>query len=173
MGILPLGTGNDLSRVLNWGDGYVGDTDLEELLTQLAQASQMKIDRWQVQIQKLDKRTNTLVANKPPTKITYMNNYISVGCDALVTLNFHRERNKTFFANRIINKFIYFKYGTIDTFLKECRHLTENVQVELDGTKVELPHLESIVVLNIPYWGGGVQPWNIGNNELSDIPKQR
>ena len=33
-----------------------------------------------------------------------MNNYISVGCDALVTLNFHRQRNSQFFANRIFNK---------------------------------------------------------------------
>lgn len=172
MGILPLGTGNDLSRVFNWGDGYVGDTDLEEVLSQLTNATDVKLDRWQVKIQKIDRRTS-VVSNNKPIKLAYMNNYISVGCDALVTLNFHRERNKSLFANRIINKFIYFKYGTIDTFLKECRHLSENVQVELDGTKVELPHLESIVVLNIPYWGGGVQPWNIGIEERNDIPKQR
>lgn len=59
----------------------------------------------------------------------YMNNYISVGCDALVTLNFHRQRNDMYFANRILNKLVYFKYGTIDTFMKECRHLTDNIQV--------------------------------------------
>ena len=58
-----------------------------------------------------------------------MNNYVSVGCDALVTLQFHRERNESYFANRLLNKFIYFKYGTIDTFLKECRNLIQNVQV--------------------------------------------
>jgi diacylglycerol kinase (ATP) len=33
----------------------------------------------------------------------------------------------------------------------------------LDGKLVELPHLESVVILNIPYWGGGVDPWNLGN----------
>lgn len=57
--------------------------------------------------------------------------------------------------------------------MKQCRHLTENIQLELDGKLVELPHLESIVVLNIPYWGGGVQPWTIGSNESrTDIPQQ-
>ena len=64
---------------------------------------------------------------KPTVK--YMNNYISVGCDALVTLQFHRQRNYLYFANRLLNKLIYFKYGTIDTFLKECRNLVQNVQV--------------------------------------------
>ena len=39
---------------------------------------------------------------------------------------------------------------------------------------MELPHLESIVVLNIPYWGGGVEAWKIGQSEnRSDIPYQR
>merc|ERR1712127_647845 len=99
-----------------------------------------------------------------------MNNYISVGCDALVTLNFHRQRNDMYFANRLLNKLIYFKYGTIDTFMKECRNLTENIELELDGKIIELPHLESIVVLNIPYWGGGVKPWEIGLDEKN--PKQ-
>jgi len=31
------------------------------------------------------------------------------------------------------------------------------VHLELDGTPVQLPELESIVLLNIPSWGGGVK----------------
>lgn len=42
----------------------------------------------------------------------------------------------------------------------------------MDGKVIKLPHLESIVILNIPYWGGGVDPWNIGQNK-GDFQKQR
>lgn len=176
IGLLPLGTGNDLSRALNWGKGYVGDGDIEEILTEIDAASPIKLDRWLVRISKnnecLKKTKNSLDEKSKLLKIDkkYMNNYISIGCDALVTLNFHRQRNDLFCANRLLNKLIYFKYGTIDTFMKECRYLSENIQLELDDKLIELPHLESIVVLNIPYWGGGVKPWEIGNDEK--IPKQ-
>jgi diacylglycerol kinase (ATP) len=107
----------------------------------------------------------------------FMNNYVSIGCDALVTLNFHRQRKSLFMANRIFNKLIYFKYGTIDTFLKECRELSQNVELKLDNKVVELPYLESIVVLNIKYWGGGVEPWSLGSKSSSasltdTIPQQ-
>ena len=78
-----------------------------------------------------------------------MSNYFSVGCDALVTLNFHRRREKIpeFFASRFVNKLHYFHYGTVDTFLstfcfvyikfttmfyfliEECKDLQNNVIV--------------------------------------------
>ncbi len=51
--------------------------------------------RWSIKINARSNQTSQL---------KYMNNYISVGCDALVTLNFHRQRNNLYFANRILNK---------------------------------------------------------------------
>ena len=32
----------------------------------------------------------------------------------------------------------------------------------MDGKKIELPEIESVVVLNIPCWGAGVRPWSLG-----------
>jgi len=32
----------------------------------------------------------------------------------------------------------------------------------MDGVKVDLPNIESVVVLNIPCWGAGVKPWTLG-----------
>lgn len=48
--ILPLGTGNDLSQVLGWGDGYTGDKELTEILDAMVTAQVTKLDRWQVAI---------------------------------------------------------------------------------------------------------------------------
>ncbi|CAF0948983.1 unnamed protein product, partial [Brachionus calyciflorus] len=87
--ILPLGTGNDLSRTLNWGQGYVGDVDIEDIVQEIDRAKFIKLDRWEV---KIDKNELKNKINSKDTQIKYMNNYISIGCDALVTLNFHRER---------------------------------------------------------------------------------
>ena len=48
--ILPLGTGNDLSRVLGWGEGYTGDVDVKHILELLDKAHVVKLDRWRVNI---------------------------------------------------------------------------------------------------------------------------
>ena len=44
--ILPLGTGNDLSRVLGWGEGYSNDVDVCEVLRLMSSAQVVKLDRF-------------------------------------------------------------------------------------------------------------------------------
>ena len=44
--ILPLGTGNDLSRVLGWGEGYSNDVDACEVLRLMSSAQVVKLDRF-------------------------------------------------------------------------------------------------------------------------------
>ena len=58
---------------------------------------------------------------------------------------------------------IYLTYGTKDVVYKECKDLDGRLELKMDGQRVDLPQLESLVVLNIPYWGAGVQPWTMGN----------
>ncbi|XP_065179146.1 diacylglycerol kinase eta-like [Sycon ciliatum] len=47
-GILPLGTGNDLARVLGWGSSIADDHLLSSLLTQMEQSRLRKLDRWSI-----------------------------------------------------------------------------------------------------------------------------
>ena len=45
--MLPLGTGNDLSRVLGWGGGYTGG-ELVPIFQAVSNAEEISFDRWNV-----------------------------------------------------------------------------------------------------------------------------
>ncbi|KAG8184445.1 hypothetical protein JTE90_026363 [Oedothorax gibbosus] len=160
--ILPLGTGNDLSRVLGWGYCYSGEIDVNRFLDQISSATVSRLDRWKI------KMTPTRhIPITHTTKEYFMNNYASVGVDALVALNFHKTRESKFylFGSRLINRFLYLLYGAKDILDRGCENLHEKIELYLDGEKLELPALEAVVFLNIPSWGGGVTPWNMGTPE--------
>ena len=40
----------------------------------------------------------------------------------------------------------------------------------MDGERVDLPDIESGVVLNIPCWGAGVQAWSLGQDHAKFPP---
>ncbi|KAM4699535.1 diacylglycerol kinase eta isoform 1-T1 [Discoglossus pictus] len=48
LGVLPLGTGNDLARVLGWGNSCDDDTQLPQILEKLERASTKMLDRWSI-----------------------------------------------------------------------------------------------------------------------------
>ncbi|KAG0723870.1 Diacylglycerol kinase epsilon [Chionoecetes opilio] len=163
--ILPLGTGNDLSRVLGFGGGLSWDTDVVEYLQQLNTARPALLDCWRVHF--------TPARSLNITREVYMYNYLSVGVDALVTLNFHRARQSPFylFSNRLINKMIYFSFGTKDVLEHMCKDLDQRIELFMDDRRVSLPSLESLVVLNIACWGAGCRPWTLGGGG-SEAPQQ-
>ena len=61
-----------------------------------------------------------------------MQNYLSIGVDALVTYNFHKARESPFYfmSSRLINKLIYFSYGTKDVLERECKDLDKVLLIE-------------------------------------------
>uniref|UniRef100_A0A1B0CWB2 Diacylglycerol kinase n=1 Tax=Lutzomyia longipalpis TaxID=7200 RepID=A0A1B0CWB2_LUTLO len=115
--IVPLGTGNDLARVLRWGPGYTGGEDPLNLLRDVIEAEEIRLDRWTVVFHPEDKPED--VAPKAPSNSTgggaqsednsqifVMNNYFGIGIDADLCLDFHnaREENPNKFNSRLHNK---------------------------------------------------------------------
>lgn len=168
--ILPLGTGNDLSRTLGWGPGHTGPVDPMRVIRSLRHARLVSMDRWLI--------SSTGVALRVQrTKHRRMSNYGSIGVDALVTFNFHTRRSRMprVLSGRFVNKLLFFHYGTRDVIERACKYLSKRVTLYMDGRKMELPELEGLVFLNIRHWGAGVQPWALGGpTESGDgqVPEQ-
>ena len=95
MAVLPLGTGNDLARTLNWGSGYT-DESLSKILSKVLESRSIKLDRWKittepnqgVDLNSLEPDENAI----EKLKNDEMNNYFSIGADAHVVLEFHERR---------------------------------------------------------------------------------
>ncbi|XP_011305118.1 diacylglycerol kinase epsilon isoform X1 [Fopius arisanus] len=168
--ILPLGTGNDLSRVMGWGKEHDSNFDPTDILQRIQTAHSVQLDRWAVTT-KCDTRS---LGFRGAQQRMFMYNYMSVGVDAQVALNFHRTRESRFylFSHRIFNKLLYLGFGTQQVVERECKDLDKRIEVYLDGEQVNLPSAESIVILNIPSWGAGVKLWELGLQGNEDIGMQ-
>ncbi|CAB0040251.1 unnamed protein product [Trichogramma brassicae] len=180
--IVPLGTGNDLARVLRWGSGYTGGEDPLNLLRDVIDAEEIRLDRWTVVFHPEDKddKTNVVPSNavagstsEDNTQIFVMNNYFGIGLDAALCLDFHnaREENPNKFNSRLHNKSVYVKMGLRKMVgRKPCKDLHREIKLEVDGKVVELPQVEGIIILNILSWGSGANPWGPDKEDQFNKP---
>ncbi|CAH8457410.1 unnamed protein product [Heterobilharzia americana] len=181
---LPLGTGNDLSRVLRWGSGYSSDDDPLTILKDVVAAEEVKLDRWTLIVRPeedfkdeaklaLELQTNALNTNEENSIMIIMNNYFGIGIDADLALDFHnaRSENPSKFNSRIHNKGIYFKIGLRKMIHRSiCKDLHKQIVVVADGKLVILPPIEGLIVLNILSWGGGANPWSVEKDDEFSKP---
>ncbi|CAH3015343.1 unnamed protein product [Porites evermanni] len=168
--ILPLGTGNDLSRVLHWGGGYSGSESPVSLLMAVDQAQENRLDRWCVMFDVAEAIPDTLsndsaigsigCKDDDPSIFT-MNNYFGIGIGAELCLDFHLQREEApdKFHSRLHNKGVYFRAGLKKMVKGYSRTFVNEVEIEVDGKKLDLPALEGIVILNIGSWGAGTDAW--------------
>lgn len=61
----------------------------------------------------------------------------------------------------IFLQILYLFYGTHQVVQQDCLGMEKEVQLFIDGRKIDLPELQSIVVLNIDSWGAGVKLWGV------------
>uniref|UniRef100_A0A3P9IXT0 Diacylglycerol kinase n=1 Tax=Oryzias latipes TaxID=8090 RepID=A0A3P9IXT0_ORYLA len=180
--ILPLGTGNDLARTLNWGGGYT-DEPITKILSHVEDGNIVQLDRWNLEVEanpearpeeKEEHQTDKL-------PIDVFNNYFSLGFDAHVTLGFHesREANPEKFNSRFKNKMFYAGVS-VPSRLLSSSILPQNRNFFLfsqcDGNdltaKVQEMKLQCLLFLNIPRYCAGTTPWG-HPSEHQDFEPQR
>ncbi|XP_052738065.1 eye-specific diacylglycerol kinase isoform X2 [Bicyclus anynana] len=166
VGVLPLGTGNDLARALGWGGGYE-DEPISKILAHIGESDTVLLDRWELKVEPNEAASGEDTSNaKPELPLNVVNNYFSFGVDAHIALEFHeaREAHPEKFNSRIRNKLFYGTAGGKDLMQRKWKGLADFVTMECDGkdyTPVLREHkVHAIVFLNIPSYGGGTHPWN-------------
>ncbi|XP_074588534.1 diacylglycerol kinase 2 [Curcuma longa] len=171
--ILPLGTGNDLSRVLHWGGGLSsveGQGGLGSLLQDIDSAVVTMLDRWHVTIKEHD-----MEQGENLKQMKFMTNYLGIGCDAKVAYDFHmnREERPDKFYSQFVNKLRYAKEGAKDIMDRACADLPWSIRLEVDGHAIEIPeNAEGVLVLNISSYMGGVDLWQNDYEHEDDYDMQ-
>ncbi|KAF7806604.1 diacylglycerol kinase 7 [Senna tora] len=146
VGIIPLGTGNDLSRSFNWGGSFPFSwkSAINRSLSRASTGPIRLLDSWRVSLSMPEgttvetphslKRSKELtldegleVGGEVPDEVNCYEgvfyNYFSIGMDAQVAYGFHNLRNeKPYLANGpITNKIIYSGYScTQGWFFTPC-----------------------------------------------------
>eukprot|EP00965_Chrysotila_dentata_P191988 6174894-Pleurochrysis_carterae.AAC.1 len=163
--IMPLGTGNDLARALGWGGGRQPGRGMVSVLEEVDRAQVTLLDRWRVCIKdaRAPRQLGQLASSrKPAPREVVMQNYLGIGVDARVALEWHRRRQSSpqRFRSRLRNKVQYARYGMRHLFCSDYAKLCSQLVIEADGQLLELPPgTEGIIVLNIASYGGGSDLW--------------
>jgi len=183
VGIVPLGTGNDLARVFGWGARF-DESLVRTLPASLRASSPAQLDRWEVTVRGgrglAEGTLGTIgtvgtLAGTPEAGVddddddaaaVVFHNYLGVGVDAAAALKFHRARDRFpwLYVSAATNKLLYGVFGASDAVEHSCRDLLANhVRVIADGREIALPRCaEGVILLNINSYAGGVRMWEKG-----------
>ena len=140
VGILPLGTGNDLARVLGWRAPGLGDRALLLAIGRLRAGCAAVLDHW--------------VLRGPGIARAWFN-YWSVGIDARIVARFHdtRQRHPRLVRGSLTNRVVYAALGaaTRSPLLAGWSRAT------YPGLSPSPPWASSLVMASIPSYAGGVR----------------
>ncbi len=156
--IAPLGTGNDLARVLGWSGDVWDDSRLfseRRVVSTLRRARLQRVDRWSLEITRPRRRSTTK---------KLFSNYMGIGVDARAALAFdsaRKDRRWTWlFVHALTNKLLYAVFGARDFIEHSFAGLKRDVEVTVDGKVIDFPEdTEGIILLNINSFSGGVRMW--------------
>jgi diacylglycerol kinase (ATP) len=148
VGVLPLGTGNDLARVLRWPlrpRWAHGELDLSDF----ADAVSVPLDRWVLT------QASAGTAAAPAARGWY--NYLSLGYDARVASRFHalRRHHPGWFRSALVNRALYglVSLGESASALDDCVQLHRACPQALKTP----PWATALLLASIPSYAGGVR----------------
>lgn len=172
--ILPLGTGNDMARVMGWGGGYSGGC-MKAILSAVSNATPTCLDRWQADLTLSSsvERHPAFFHAKGKSRVNFTN-YFGVGVDAEVVNNFHELRNHRpqLFWSRWVNRLHYTWMGILSSARRSCKRLHKHLTVTCDGQLYELDDdVEGVIISNIASYAGGVTLWT--NEKDSPVTSQQ
>lgn len=131
VGVLPLGTGNDLARALGWGGGYT-DEPIGKILSSIGESETILLDRWQLVVERNPDIQNDDDSGKAKENLplNVVNNYFSLGVDAHIALEFHEARGK-FNCPKIIPLSILFRKEKFERRKKEKKRRKKIVFISI------------------------------------------
>ncbi|NXK93716.1 DGKD kinase, partial [Formicarius rufipectus] len=130
LGVLPLGTGNDLARVLGWGSLCDDDTQLLQILEKLERATTKMLDRWSVLTYEAPKQSPpTLTLKEDENGDSNIQVQISHYADSVA---FHLAKILESDKHSVVISSAKFLCGTVNDFVAEVgrayKRATENKQ---------------------------------------------
>jgi len=167
--LVPLGTGNDLSRCLGTGFTYPGSRELiQNLIPQYKTAGITKLDRWKIQFLETDQT----LKNRQTSEMLC---YFSLGYEGQIAYRFAQARSKNpkLHATVFLNKLQYVISGIgagVEELFRITQPLNDAIECYVDGEKLKLPsNTRSLVVSNIQSMAEGVYFWGKGPDTKKDI----
>lgn len=158
IGLIPLGTGNDLARVLRLYKPFV-DRGLLFLVRRLLRAKAKPFDIWKV---------NGKLA---------MANYFSAGIDARIAHDFNEDRaNGVIASNSVVaNKLHYVRRFFADRHYLLKKAILGYLDAEGNCESLEITGHRTVIVGNIPSFASGANPFYRSNMadgclEVVDVP---
>ncbi|XP_058279269.1 diacylglycerol kinase kappa isoform X5 [Hirundo rustica] len=128
LGVLPLGTGNDLARVLGWGSLCDDDTQLLQILEKLERATTKMLDRWSVLTYEVPKQSPSALKEEENGD-SNIQVHISHYADSVA---FHLAKILESDKHSVVISSAKFLCGTVNDFVTEVgrayKRATENKQ---------------------------------------------
>ena len=178
--VIPLGSGNDMSRALGWGRKYPGDSEIKNYVNWIETSPKHTLDVWKLKAvedeAKVKKSDGKGVTGHSAREV--MCNYLSLGADAYVEMKFNQLRwdKPEKYKSRIGNFVAHMKVGAKYLVRPKSRKffMSDHIETLVVNEKVvELPaNLQALIILNIPSYGAGTQPWGFTKGKIkSDVSK--